>query len=226
MALTGGVACVEDQDFVIVDRAIWFSAPDSCTLTGSEDTPLAMTVDVLYDTRIGMAFLVSNEQVQNNNSNTGIDDSEIVMETAEVSLSFSGGGVSTSAFEVTIPTNSIPGGTSQTFLIQVPADISASLRSTMQGLPAGSFETLEMEVVFKGRRTGQVGKSKLGEVKTRPYVYPFEICLGCLGICLPANDCGGAAEDPPVCASEAAWAGTCGFAQGSAVYNPLCTAPS
>ena len=217
-------ACVQDQEILIVDRAVWFNGRDNCGLTGSEDTPLAMAVDVKFDTRIGMAFLVTNNQSPNENSNTGIDDSEVVIEEAEVNLSFSGGAVSGGAFTATVPTNSIAGGESETFLIQVPADVSESLRATMQGLPSTSYEVLEMEVVFKGRKSGQVGNTKIGTVETRPYVYPFEICYGCLESCQVAANCEGATTDP-VCPTETDWHGSCGFAQGVSIVHPSCTPP-
>lgn len=225
MTLTAGVACVQDQDFLIVERALFFDGRDSCVLTGSEPTPLAMSVDVSFGGPIGMGFLVTNEQTPNAGSNTGIDDTEVFMETAEVTLSFTGGGVSTNTFEVPIPTNSIPGGESEIFLIQIPADVSASVSETMAGLPAGTVEFLEMEVIFKGRRTGQVGGTKLGVVETRPYTFPFQICYGCLQTCLPAEECGGVEGDAPVCPNMSAWAGVCGFAQNLTVFNPLCDAP-
>lgn len=222
-ALTAGSACVQDQDFLIVDRAIWFNGRDNCGLSGSEDTPLAMAVDVKFDTRIGMAFLVINNQTPNPNSNTGIDDSEILIESADVMLSFSGGALSGAAFEAQVPTNSIPGGESQTFLIQVPATVSESLRATMQGLPSTAYETLEMEVVFKGRKNGQVGKnSKLGVVETRPYIYPFEVCYGCLEYCQTEANC----DDPSIlCPTETEWDGSCGFAQGVSIVHPSCSPP-
>jgi hypothetical protein len=225
--LTAGTACVQDQDFLIVDRAVWFEEPDECTLTGDEPTPLSMPVDVSYlNAPIGMAFVVSNLQTPNLRSNTGIDDTEIYVETAEVTLSFSGGGVSGSTFEASVPTNSIPGGDEDVFLVEIPSEVGASLRTTMAGLPPGSVEYLEMEVVFKGRRSGQVAGGKLGAVETRPYTFPFTICHECLGRCLPAEDCGGMAGDPPVCPTSMVWSGVCGFPQGLAVYPPGCELPS
>lgn len=218
------LGCVQEQDFLIVERAVWFPDRDSCALSGSEDTPLAMAVDVKFDTRIGMAFLVTNNQIPINsmNSSSGIDDSEIKIETADVSLSFSGGALASNSFEVSLPTNSILGGESETFLIQIPSEVSASLRATMQGLPSSVYETLEMEVVFRGRRNGQVGKSKLGSVKTPPYTYPFEVCYGCLELCQLGADCDGGMD---LCPTETEWDGSCGFAQGVSIVHPACSPP-
>jgi hypothetical protein len=214
-----GTACVQEQDYLIVERAVWFPDRDSCALTGSEDTPLAMAVDVKFDTRIGMAFLVANNMSPNEQSNTGIDDSEIRIESAEVSLSFSGGAVSGAQFEVTLPSNSIIGGESEPFLVQIPSSVTESLRATMAGLPEGTVETLEMSVVFRGHRSSSVGKSKLGSVRTPDYVFPFEICYGCLETCLDATSCG----TEPLCPTETEWVGYCGFAQGVSVTHPACT---
>jgi hypothetical protein len=217
-----GSACVADQDFLIVDRAVWFDDRDNCVLSDSSATPLALAVDVKFDTQIGMGFVVTNNQESYEGSNSGIDDSEVKMETAEVSLSFSGGGVAGSSFEVQLPTNAIPGGESEVFLVRIPTSVTESLRSTMQGLPETAFETLEMEVIFKGRRSGQVGNSKLGSIETRPYIYPFDICHGCLETCQLGASCDGGAD---LCPTATDWDGACGFAQGVSVVHSTCEAP-
>ncbi len=209
-AIIGAAAltsCAQDQDFLIVEQAVWFAGGEACTLTANDETPLALTVDVSVITRIGMGFVVTNLQSPNPNSNTGIDDSEVVIESAEVNLRFTGGGLPSSSYESSLATNSIAGGSSEVFLIQVPSEVSDSIRASMN---AGQFETLEMEVVFKGRKYGQAGDSKLGEVETRAYVFPFEICHGCLAdpACTPAP-------------TGADWVGgTCGFAQGAFIQHP------
>jgi hypothetical protein len=217
-----GSACVQDQDLLIVEHAVWFSDRDNCALSGAEDTPLAMAVDVKFDTQIAMAFLVTNNQVTYKGSNTGIDDTEVEIQTADVSLSFSGGAVSGSTFEVQLPTDAISGGDSENFLIRIPSSVTESLRATMEGLPSTTVETLEMEVVFHGRRTGQVGKSKLGSVKTRPYTYPFDICYGCLETCVLGDSCMSGMD---TCPTETEWEGACGFAQGVSIVHPDCEPP-
>lgn len=203
---------MQEQDFLTVDKAVWFSGRDSCTLSVSDGTPLAMTVDVSFDTRIAMGFVVTNNQTAYAGSNTGIDDTQVQIETAEVSFTYTGGAAPDS-FEVTLPQNTIAGGEQVAFLIQVPTEIAAGLRGS---LAAGDFENLEMSVVFVGRRSGQSGNSKLGEVRTPAYIYPFEVCSGCLVDC---NECG-------VCPEQTAFVGTCGFAQGLPVYHPVCDAES
>lgn len=219
VGITLGSACVQDQDYLIVEHALWFSDRDDCTL--GDAVPLAMLVDVSFDSQIAMGFSLANLQTSSESSNTGIDDSEIKVESVEVRLSFSGGGLSESGFEITVPSNAILGGDTSPVLVQLPLSVTESLRETMQGLPPSAIEILEMEVIFKARRSNQIGNSKLGTIETRPFVYPLEICHGCLGFCQAADQC----ESAEVCPSADNWTGTCGFAQGLAVVNPLCEPP-
>jgi hypothetical protein len=207
LALACASACVQEQDYVIVERAVWFPDREDCTMDASGASPLAMAVDVSFPTRIGMGFVITNEQPPSV-TNNGIDNSTIEIETAEVTLSYSGGAVASASFEQTMPNNSIRGEDSQVFLVQVPTEVTDSLRAS---LSPGQFETLEMAVVFVGRRTGASGGKKLGEIRTREYTYPFDICSGCLINC----DCG-------TCPDTTNWTGTCGFAQGLPIVFPGC----
>jgi hypothetical protein len=211
LASLAGVGCADNQDYLIVDNAVWFDSRDNCALSASSPTPLAMTVDVSFDTRIGMAFVVSNRQSPNGNSNSGVDDSEVQIQTAEVSLA----GAASDTFELPVPSNSIPGGESEVILVQVPTEVVTAIRGSVG---AGDYETLEMAVVFKGQRTGSVGKTKLGEVETRPYIYPLEVCNGCLAACDYTDSC------DPSCPTATEWVGACGFAQGVSIYHPSCDA--
>jgi hypothetical protein len=211
--LVVGTSCVQNQDHLIVERAVWFSDSNSCSLTGSEPNPVSITADVAYTGPIGMGFVVTNNQSPNANSNTGIDDSEIQILSADVTLTFSGGDVGGGSYEWPVPTNSIAGGSSEVFVIEIPSDVVESLRGAMSG-NTGAREILEIEVIFHGRKANQVGNTKIGEIETRPYTYPLEICYDCLTTCLPMSDCGGEGDTllcPDPSGSE--WAGTCGFIQ-------------
>lgn len=226
-ALTVGSACVQDQELLIVDHAVWpldANPGEACAFDPNGDEPAKMTVDVSYETEIGMAFAVFNRTLPNAGSNTGIDDSEIVIETADVVLSFSGGGLSTSSYEYQVPTNSIGGNETRAFLVTIPAEI---VRSMRPAVPVGTAETeiLEMEVTFRGRKAGQVGAGKLGEVKARPYTFPFEICNGCLRGCLADSECSATAVGLFCADDQLDWiGGTCGYAQGQAIYSSVCSA--
>lgn len=216
VGLTLTSACVEDQDLVVIERALWFTDGETCELGESDPSPLALVSDVSFvGARVAIGVLVTNNQAKNINSNTGLDDAEIELETAEISLSFSAGGVSPSSFEFTVPNNSIGGESSGVLLLQLPPEVTESLAATMANLPATSYETLDLEVVLHGKRTNLVGKGKLGEVHTRPFTYPLEICYGCLANCSPDDAC-------TMCPTSTDWAGTCGFAQGADVVHPTC----
>lgn len=208
VALAAGSACVQEQDYLIVEQSVWFEDAEDCTLDASSDPPASMTVDVSFQTRIGMGFVITNEMTANPGSNSGVDDSTVEIESVEVSLSYSGGAVENSSFELPLPNNAIRGEESGVFLVQLPTDVTESLRAS---LSPGQFETLEMEVVFVGRRSGASGGKKLGEVKTRGYTFPFDICFGCLADC----SCG-------TCPSTNSFVGICGFAEGTLVTDPNC----
>lgn len=201
-------ACVEDQDYLVVERAVWFTDAETCVLSDGEPSPLSMTVDVTFDSRIGMGFLVKNNTTPYENSNSGIDDSEISMESAEVRLSFSGGSFEGSSFEVTLPSQSIGSEETVPFVVEAPVEVTRTLRGMMT---PGEIQTLEMEVIFKGRTYGQAGKSKLGTVESRAFTYPFDVCLGCLADC----SCGD-------CPTADNWVGLCNYAQFASVGLPGC----
>jgi len=214
VALAAASACVQEQDYLNVERAVWFADRDDCTLTADGEIPLAMTVDVSFQTRIAMGFVVANHQTPNAGSNSGIDDSQIEVETVEVRLTYSGGAIPNAEFEMPVPNNSIFGGDELAFLVQAPTEVTEAIRAS---LTPGQFETLEMEVVFVGRKYGASGGKALGEVKTRAYTYPFDICMGCLADCTCLGECSGC-----LCPTQIAFDGTCGFAQGLSVISPEC----
>jgi hypothetical protein len=218
VGLTPISACVEDQDLVIIERAIWYADGATCELSTSDPSLLSLASDVSYEgARVAIALVVTNNQAKNINSNTGLDDAEIELETAEVSFSFSAGGVSPGSAVITVPNISIPGEESGIVELQFPPELTESLRATMAGLPTTGYEILEAEIVIRGKRTNLVGNnSKLGSVHTRPFTYPIEICYGCLTNCYPTDDCGG------TCPTTTDWVGICGFAQGADVVHPSC----
>ncbi len=187
-AVLAAGGCVDDQELLIVNNAIAFD--DECTLSPTA-TPLAGDqIDVSFDAPIGLGLVVENLQTKYENSNTGLDDDgEIKLERAEVTLSLGegfgpvGGALS---YEVPIPTDSVPSGEQSAVLITLPSSVTASLRG---GVPVGSVVILQMSVVIVGERTTQAASGKLGEVRTREYTFPFEVCNGCMP-CTPNQACG------------------------------------
>ena len=220
--LVGNTGCVQDQETLIIERAVWFD--DSCTLQAGTNSSLAsLTADVSFTgTELAFGVIVTNNAITSPGSNTNLDDSEIYMESVDVTLGFSGGGLATSGFNVPLPTDSLRGGDSQTFLIRVPTDVAASISSQ---LGEGETEILEVEVVFNARKNASVTENgKLGTIQSRAYTFPLNVCNGCLRTCLSAMDCPNGTPDANglVCPTADNWAGPCGFAVGGQVVAPEC----
>lgn len=223
-ALVSSTACVDAQEFLLIENAVWLD--DSCMGSSSEALEY-LTADVAFASPLALGFAVTNHRVQNQGSGTNLgDDTEIVLDYAEVNLSFSGGAVGVASFEYQLPTNSVGGGSTTIVLIEFPTEVQGSLSATMGQLPAGSTETLVVEVIIHARTTGSPGSnSRIGAVESRPFLFPMTICYGCLAVCQPAEDCGGVEGDPAVCPSATAFQTTCGYAQGSSVVAPGCSLP-
>lgn len=211
LSLAAG-GCAEHQDFVTIDRAVWFSDGQSCSLNAGGESLAAMTLDASFETPIGLGVVVTNNQSTNPGSNTGIDDTQVRIESAEISLALADGPVG-EPFELSLPSNTLAGNDSEVFLVRVGSEATASVRSRLEGRPAGTIEQLEMTVVVKGERTARVGRSRLGQFESAPFTFPLDVCLGCLVDCT----CG--------CPTATEFAGTCGFAQGTGVTTPGCTGP-
>ncbi|EDM74736.1 hypothetical protein PPSIR1_35472 [Plesiocystis pacifica SIR-1] len=211
-----GLGCVDEQDHLVISRAVWFDARDNCVLSNNTASPLNMVADVSFDTQIGMGFVVENNQIQNAGSNTGIDDSVVQLLSADVTFTYSGGAAPT-GFNSPIPQTSIAGGESDVVLVDIPTSITEQLRGT---LSEGVIEVLEMTVVIKARRTDSISDDgPLGKIETQEFTYPLEICLGCLRYCGAPSD---SEECVGVCPSTTGFSGTCGYAQGLPVSAPGC----
>ncbi|MFV8750161.1 hypothetical protein ACNOYE_06395 [Nannocystaceae bacterium ST9] len=185
VSLLSGSGCADDQELFIIKNAV--PLDENC---GVDTATLLIqdTLDVSLDGPFGIGLLLENVQTNNAQSNTGLDDDgELKIEYAEVRLTPTEGnapaGLDTS-FEVPLATSSLGSGEEIGIFVQVPASVTASLASTV---PAdGTLTTLEMGVVIVADRTAQVANGKLGEVRSREFVFPFTVCNGCLTGCVPA----------------------------------------
>ncbi|NVB38273.1 hypothetical protein G6O69_10560 [Pseudenhygromyxa sp. WMMC2535] len=198
--LLGAGSCVDTQEYITIDRSLWFDEPDTCLLTDGNPTPVGMMVDVAVTTRIGIGLVVTNQLTENSGSNTNIDDSQVRVVTAEITLSMDGGAVGGGTFEVSLPSNTLAGGASGIYFVQVGSEISDELRSLV---PEGEINTMEMTIVLIGERTGTVGKTEIGFFESAPYTYPFDICNGCATGCGFSNGFCGYSMAPvaPLCAN-------------------------
>lgn len=175
--------CADDQELLIVRSAVGFD--EECLL--DESVALANdTIDVSLVGPFALGLLVSNVQTQNAQSNTNIeDDGELRLKYAEVTLSLEGSGGIGSTFEVTLPNDSIPSGEDRGVVVTVPSSALDSIRGSVGG---DELPIMEMSVVLVADRTSQVANGKLGEVRSREYIFPFTVCNGCLGAsgCVPS----------------------------------------
>lgn len=170
--------CADDQELLIIRHAIGLD--EECLL----DDSVALssdTIDVAVAAPFGLGLVVSNVQTQNAGSNTNIeDDGELRLKYAEVTLSLEGSGGIGSTFEVTLPNDSIPSGEDRNVFVTVPSSALDSIRGTIDG---GALPIMEMSVVLVADRTSQVANGKLGEVRSREYIFPYTVCEGCLATC-------------------------------------------
>ena len=80
---------MQDQEFLIIDNVVPLA--EDCSLTSSSAGYTLSIADVYFRGAIVLGISVTNHAIPNPQSNTNLDDSEIVLESAEVTLSFSGG---------------------------------------------------------------------------------------------------------------------------------------
>lgn len=226
VALATSAACVDSQEYLLIERAVWYSPDSTDCIASSSDTLQSLTADVYFNSPIGLGLVLTNYRVENGGSNSNLNDTEMVLDYAEVNLSFSGGSVASASFDYQLPTTSLFGGDTTIVIIHLPAEVSTSLNASMSALPPNTLERLEVEVIVHARTTGSPGSnSKIGAVQTRPFIFPLDICYQCLTLCVTQDNCGGEG-DALVCPSPDVWYGACGYAQGGSIYDPTCEPPA
>lgn len=170
-----GSGCADDQELFVIRQAA--SLDDECVV---DDTiPLAIeAIDVDVAAPFAIAFVLENLQQQNGQSNTNIaDDGELKLETAEVRFTPSDGGLELS-YEITLASTSLPSGSTLGISIPFPSSVTQELAALA---PAdGSISIVEMGVVIIADRTSQVANGKLGQVRSREFVLPVQLCDGCV----------------------------------------------
>jgi hypothetical protein len=165
-------SCVEDQELFIISYAVGLDT--DCTVGSTRIS--TDTLDVSADAPIGLGLVLENLQTGNSGSNTGLsDDGEIKLEHAEVTLSLEG---FSAGYEVPLASDSLPSSSSLSVFVQLPSTVTSEIRGAVA---PGSVQIMTMSVVVVGDRTGQAGKGSLGEVRTRQYDFPFQVCSGCVG---------------------------------------------
>ncbi|MBC8069060.1 MAG: hypothetical protein IAG13_12060, partial [Deltaproteobacteria bacterium] len=224
VSLTAG--CADNQESLLVLYSPGLG--DDCTVAPGGDTALSSGVlDVLFETPYLMsAVLLNNTPSQASNANnTGVVTNEIKLLRAEVKLDspsapdlFDGMDRNNYEFSVPLQTISMPPQTEQGLSVQVvPRVTSTALLGVLQGYDPGTRITIRANVEFVGSRSGNdVGR--VGEVKSRDFSFPIEICEGCL---LDCSGCPGRVCTPEIL-SMGVTVGPCGNAQDGPVVPTAC----
>ena len=197
--------CAQEQESLIVLHAPAWGEAGMCVVDGSNDT--AMSGGIL-DVAVGTAYempVVLQNQLQGQTSmmtNNQIDNGELQLIGADVTLTMpqqpdvietvaDDVGEGAIDFTVDVTTLSLGGEERQGFSVEVvPQVTSAAFARAIRSHPdlnEQSRPKLIAEVVFRARRTGnRIGK--VGEIESRTFSYPIELCLGCLITCAACED--------------------------------------
>lgn len=190
LALCG---CADQQESLIVLHSPAWGDEGACVVDPGNDTALALGVlDVSVHTPYMLPVILQNQLVADDTAG-GIDNGEMQLRSADVVLSMSQQPEIIDAleaqdpalvdFNTPLPTVSLPSGSRQGILLEVVSRAAAeALDAELAALEAGSRPILSVEVTINARRTGNA-VGGIGEVAAREYIFPIQICSGCLLTC-------------------------------------------
>lgn len=226
-ALVVGVGGCADGDPSLVAVGSPAFQQGQCFADPNTSTFLQLGVlDVSQGTAYTLPVVVRNNlAARSSKTSSGVDDSELQLSGVEVSLSMDQApdvlrrvreeNAAFVSFGATVPSISFIGGEEAGVVVDVVSDqASRALRSAMTDLlPEGSRPTLEAELVFHATRPGTGGS--LGDIESREYTFPIELCIGCLPVtCETCPE----AQCPP----DAQFVGVCGNAQDGTLVPSQC----
>lgn len=202
LAAMMATGCADNQEALIILHAARWETPGDCLVDGANDVALSNGVlDVALGTPYEMPLILLN-QLQSQTAmmeNNQIDNGELQLTGADVVLTMpqapdvidrvAQANESNVDFAVDLSTISLGAGERQGFLIPIvsqPAS-TAFADAIRAELTTESRPTLVATTVFRARRTGnRVGK--VGEIESRAFSFPVELCLGCLYTCASCSD--------------------------------------
>lgn len=197
VALLGALAsfgCAGEQESLIVLHSPAWNDEGDCVVDPGNDTALALGVlDVSVRTPYMLPVILQNQLVADEASSNGIDNGEMQLRSADVVLSMAQQPEIIDAleaqdpalvdFNTPLPTVSLPSGSRQGILLEVVSRAAAeALDAEIAALDTGSRPILSVEVTINARRTGNA-VGGIGEVAAREYIFPIQICSGCLLTC-------------------------------------------
>lgn len=221
---TGG--CADGDPSLIAVGSPAFQQGE-CFADPNSSTFLQLGVlDVAYGTAYTLPVVVRNNlRARASKTSSGVDDSELQLSNVEVSLAMDQApdvlrrvrdeDSAFVSFSATVPSMSLKGGEETGVIVDVISDgASRAFRSAMMDLlPEGARPTIEAELVFHATRPGSGGR--LGDIESREYTFPIELCIGCLPVtCETCPD--------EQCPPDAVFAGICGNAQDDILSPAQC----
>jgi hypothetical protein len=225
-------ACAKEEESIIVLNAVAPTADESAScMISASDTPFGEgLVDLSFDTGYTLGLNVRNNLAAVKNSNTGIDDSEMFIESADVRLdipqdpglidNISSGDSSLIEFNQVLANTSLSSQDEVGVAVDVPR---ASLEAignavgSSHGTGPDTRVTMTVSVVLHAIRAANTLPGGVGDVEAREFTFPVEICFNCL------RDCSACAPDSGVCTGTNVGSGICGNAQDSGAQPLDCT---
>jgi hypothetical protein len=238
VAVAVSTACAGEQESLIVTHApIWPASGDCVVDAGQNTGMLSGTLDLSFGTPYMMPAILVNQLApqQAGNQNSGIDNSEVQLSSADVDLELPQapdiiGGLSEINdalvdFRVPLATVSIPGGARHGVAVEVvPRATALALAEDVarfqpdtpivEGAP--TVLRLLANVTFNASRTGNTS-GRIGTVQSRTFSFPIDVCIGCMIDC---STCPGR-----TCPENPIWEGfICGNAQDAPLVPAQCMA--
>lgn len=198
-ALVGLTACAENEESLLITQLIVPS--DECVFMSGQDVSLSrLSIDTSFGTNftavVGLEVVNNLAAVDPGDSNNQIDDSEMQLREAVITVS----GQGSSEFTIPIAQESFSGQDTEAVLLDLPfADLANAI-----GNP-GPGETVEgeVEVRVSAFRASNFGLANGGLETSRPYTFPVTVCNGCFRECiptiLPVDDGMGGMTDVEIC---------------------------
>lgn len=195
IALAGGLGlpgCAGEQESLIVLHSPAWDEEGSCLVDAANDVGLALgLLDVSVHTPYMLPVVLQNQLVADDAN--GVDNGEMQLRSVDVKLTMDQAPDIIEAleerdpalvdFNYPLPTDSLPSEGRAGVLVEVVSrTASQELDSQLTGLDPGSRPILSAHLVFHARRTGNA-VGGIGEVEAREYVFPIQICSGCLLTC-------------------------------------------
>lgn len=232
--LTAG--CAQEQEALIVQNAVSTGAM-GCVVDPNATPLLNGVLDMYFGSPYVLLLALQNQLSPQSAdmSNGGIDNSEMQLQSADVRITsdqipgvidaLEAQNEALVDFSVPLASDSLGGGEVQGVAVEViPRATTEALREQFGShpeLPEGAVPRITVEVIFHARRTGNA-VGGVGDVESRLYQYPIDLCVGCL---LDFSGCedGEPIPNPPYNGFEG---GECGSTQNRLWGPPGCDDPN